>query len=503
MPDLIYLPEPTLLFGYGQAVEDPRDGLSLFGPLDAGKPYGIRVGAIGTHDGLRRFRNWVDGLKGPIQTDPPSAAMPAFPGFEAIFGIPWDASATIEVEIPESELREVMYLDDKHVRVYRTVNVYADKIIDAIRREDTSVDVWFVVIPDDVYRYGRPNSQVDPRQRVRTSDRLSVDYARRLRNQGSLFQEDRVRAQPYYYEVHFHNQLKARLLDHNVPTQVVQESTLARYDFLNQFGRPRRQLEPESAVAWNLSTTTFYKSGGRPWKLSAVRPGVCYIGLTFKIDERSSDPRTACCAAQMFLDSGDGVVFRGAVGPWFNRHRGDFHLSRNAARQLIGMAIDSYQERVGSPPAELFIHGKVRFNYEEWLGFTEGAGTSTKLVGVRIRESRDLKLYRKGNYPVLRGLAYVQDERTAYLWTKGYVPRLQTYPGWEVPWPLFVDVCRGEADIRLVLQDVLALTKLNYNRCLYGDGIPVTLRFSDAVGEILTAGPMDSVVPPLAFKNYI
>ena len=43
MPDLVYLQEPMLLFGYDQPIEDPRDGLSLFGPLDAGKPYGVRA----------------------------------------------------------------------------------------------------------------------------------------------------------------------------------------------------------------------------------------------------------------------------------------------------------------------------------------------------------------------------------------------------------------------------------------------------------------------------
>ena len=174
----------------------------------------------------------------------------------------------------------------------------------------------------------------------------------------------------------------------------------------------------------------------------------------------------------------------------------------DAARELMIMAIEAYEERVGKAPAELFLHGKVRFNEEEWCGFAEGAQGSTKLVGVHIRENRDLKLYRKGEYPTVRGLAYIQDERTAYLWTKGFVPRLHTYPGWEVPWPLYVDVCRGEADITVVLQDILALTKLNYNACIYGDGVPVTLRFADAVGEILTAGPLQSV-PPLAFKYYI
>jgi hypothetical protein len=33
---LIYITEPRLRFGYGQALEDPRDGLSLFGPFDHG-----------------------------------------------------------------------------------------------------------------------------------------------------------------------------------------------------------------------------------------------------------------------------------------------------------------------------------------------------------------------------------------------------------------------------------------------------------------------------------
>jgi hypothetical protein len=66
---------------------------------------------------------------------------------------------------------------------------------------------------------------------------------------------------------------------------------------------------------------------------------------------------------------------------------------------------------------------------------------------------------------------------------------------------LLVDICRGRADIRTVLNDVFALTKLNYNACVYGDGEPVTLSFADAVGEILTAGPVSGA--PLPFKLYI
>jgi hypothetical protein len=48
----------------------------------------------------------------------------------------------------------------------------------------------------------------------------------------------------------------------------------------------------------------------------------------------------------------------------------------------------------------------------------------------------------------------------------------------------------------------MALTKLNFNGATYSDGLPVTLRFADLVGEILTAGP-NAETAPLPFKFYI
>lgn len=89
---------------------------------------------------------------------------------------------------------------------------------------------------------------------------------------------------------------------------------------------------------------------------------------------------------------------------------------------------------------------------------------------------------------LLRGTALIAGPRTAYLWTSGFVPRLQTYAGWEVPNPYRIGIQKGDVDLETVLQDVLGLTKLNFNTCIYGDGQPVTLRFADAIREILTAG---------------
>ena len=206
----------------------------------------------------------------------------------------------------------------------------------------------------------------------------------------------------------------------------------------------------------------------------------------------------------MFLDSGDGTVFRGAVGPWYSEDTGEFHLSREAAHDLVKLAIETYgRYSQGKPPAELFLHGRVSFGDAEWEGFQDAVNAQeTHLVGVKIRDDTDLRLFRTGKQPVLRGVAYVRHHRSAYLWTKGFSPRLQTYVGREVPRPLLIAVDRGDADIGVVLGDIMALTKLNYNTCLLADGLPVTLRFADAVGEILTAGPVP-VDKPLPFKHYI
>ena len=121
---------------------------------------------------------------------------------------------------------------------------------------------------------------------------------------------------------------------------------------------------------------------------------------------------------------------------------------------------------------------------------------------VRIQEERDFRIYSPGTRPVLRGLAYLRNAGSALLFTRGYTPRLRTYVGREVPRPLRIDISRGDADIKIVLADILALTKLNYNTCLLADGVPVTLRFADSIGEILTAGPIPDETP-LPFRHYI
>jgi len=503
MYNLLHIPEPTLEFGHGQTLEDPRDGLTLFGPLDQAPQYGIRVGVIGTKSGLQRFERWAAQMQKPIGLAQDERARPPFPGFEATFHTSWNIDRIQKIAIDTDELLMALRIGEAHQRVHKTVSIYAEPILGFLRAEEAPVDMWFVIIPEEVYKLCRPKSHVRKSESVKAGGQMSLRLARRVVASPSLFDELNQDAVPYQYEPDFHNQLKGRLLGHNVATQVIREPKIAFREFRTKSGQLAQDFSKmESAIAWNLATTTFYKTGGRPWKLATIREGVCYLGLVFKLDERGNRRDWACCAAQMFLDSGDGIVFRGALGPWYSLDTKEFHLSESAARGLMSTALAGFKSKRGVLPREVFIHGKVRFGSEEWRGFQVAAGSDVKLVGVRIGEEKSLRLFKSDRNTVLRGLAFVRDERTAYLWTRGFVPRIQTYAGREIPIPLMIDICRGQADMKVVLQDIMALTKLNYNSCGLGDGVPVTLRFAEAVGEVLTAGPLDGI-PPLPFKYYI
>ena len=497
---LKHIPEPALAFGFGQTAEHPKDGLFLFGPPASNQnPARMDVGVIGTAEGIERYERWVRSIGATI--DAPEKGRQEnkmmWPGFEAVFGIPWPGKPYTSCMINGDELSRRIRIENRHEAIFNAVQLYEETLRKYLDEEEARPKLWFAVVPEEVFRYGRPKSVVPKELREPSSALLGKKGAMSVREKGSLFAEEMDAITIYEYELNFHNQLKARLLDTRQVIQVARETTLTPED-----DGPRRSLQDPASVAWNLSTTSFYKADGKPWRIAEVREGVCYVGLVFKLLENVKGRDNACCGAQMFLGSGDGVVFKGAVGPWYSETEKSFHLSKEKAAELMALVVDAYVGKHGKPPNELFIHGQIRFDRDEWSGFASTVPAGTKLVGVQIRRQNEIKLFRYGKKPVLRGTAIITSARSAYLWTVGFIPRLETYPGREVPNPITVDIVRGDADLDVVLADLMALTKLNFNSATFSDGLPVTLRFADLVGEILTAGPSD-MKAPLPFKFYI
>ncbi len=499
-----YLKEPLLEFGQGQRLEHPQDGLFLYGPVKIkGSPQVVHVGVIGTQTGIRLLTSWLSRLERGIPPQNPRAFHTAgWPGFQACFGAKLEAEPVASIVLGETAIKNAVSISNRTEAVRKTVQLYEDRILEHLRTEETRPDVWCVVVPEIVHRYGRPEVS-GPREAIPATlmpKRVAAEFLRG----GSLFAELDEEAKTYLFARNFHHQLKAQLLHKEVVIQVVRETTLDPSLDLDNFGNPRRSLQEPAKVAWNFATTLYFKARGQPWQLADVRPGVCYVGLVFKEDPSPAQRGDACCAAQMFLNSGSGVVFRGALGPWYSEQTREFHLKRDAAADLANQVLEAYKKDHDGPPNELFIHGRQRFSEDEWAGFQSAVPKETRLVGVRIRPSQDLRLFRpSAPVPVLRGTAVAISKREGFLWTTGYVPRLRTYPGFETPKPIHIEINRGDGDLDTVMRDILSLTKLNYNACDYSSGLPVTLKFANRVGEILTASPSGMSAPPLPFRFYI
>ena len=499
---LIILSEPTLEFRYGQCTTDPHVGLGLFGPFDAddpGRPQGVPYALIGAEPGISGFREFAQRVRMPVVScsyDNPElltknrVLWPPFPGVEATFFVDWPEGAVWHGHIDRTYVLNAIRDRDQYKRAYDVCNLYLDKIRIAAER-DERLGVIVCVVPDEVWDACRPKSRVSG-EVGRRPTKLEREV---LRIQPSLF--GGYKPEQYELSEDFRRQLKARAMEFPIPIQLVRESTVGVGP-----AATTRQLSPPSDCAWNLLTAFYYKAGGKPWRLAEARKGVCYIGLAFRRSEVSRDRRSACCAAQMFLDTGDGVVFRGEYGPWYSPKKNQFHLDRKAARKLVEGVLKIYREQGGKELQEVFLHSRSFISLDEYEGYCEASPSNVKVVGVRVRRDGWMRLYRKGTRPVMRGTVWQIGNRTAYLWASGFKDELLTYDGWETPRPLRIDIQHGDADIIQVCHDIFGLTKLNYNACKVGDSEPVTIGFSDAVGEILITNPNIAFRRP-NFKYYI
>jgi len=112
--------------------------------------------------------------------------------------------------------------------------------------------------------------------------------------------------------------------------------------------------------------------------------------------------------------------------------------------------------------------------------------------GVRLSLNQIDKCIKPHNYPITRGTTLQLDEYSFLLWTHGSVindalaGRARNYyqGARGIPAPLLIRRFRGKDPIELTSQEILRLTKMNWNSGQLYKNLPVTLDFSKALSEI-------------------
>jgi hypothetical protein len=303
------------------------------------------------------------------------------------------------------------------------------------------------------------------------------------------------KAAPHEERPAFHDLLKARGLVLPCPIQMVRERT---YDPSIPIphrrgarpGATPQRLQDEATRAWNFFTALYHKAGGALWRLSRAPSDLatCYVGTSFYWTRDGS--RVMASVAQVFNERGDGMVIKGGQAN-FDKDDRQPHLSEADSFKLLQNAIDGYRSEHKTSPARVVLHKTSSFSSEEIAGLEAAAKDErielTDLVWVRRSW---LRLYREKTYPPLRGTWLRLGEKDGLVYLRGSVTFFATYPGLYVPRPLeFVCARLDSSGTRSVAEELLALSKLNWNNTQFDGGEPITVRAARRVGDIIKNAP--------------
>lgn len=100
-----------------------------------------------------------------------------------------------------------------------------------------------------------------------------------------------------------------------------------------------------------------------------------------------------------------------------------------------------------------------------------------------------VRLLTANMYPPLRGTRFTVRDND-YLYTTGFIAALGQFHSLHVPSPIRITNHIGQDTPReVLLSEILTLIKMNGNSSRLGGRAPITLKFSDLVGEIMREVP--------------
>lgn len=494
--------EPLILFGGQHKHIDPKIGLGLYGPyslVGQSRPSlsSIVVGIVGPSDMIADAEQWLRACQGILTNDGSEPFLyPHFPGFNAelpfqcelIFGETW------REPIKNEKLQEAIDISDNFCeRLKRVIQLYT-QAIEVLAEREPRPQVILCCIPQVIIDYCtvrvKKGGEVK-RIKLTKSERRYQKAAQQGSFQLSLFPEMNPTLGVEDIEDGHQNLrrgLKAEAMQYAIPTQLVQPRTIQLIDTAT--APNQRKLQDIATRAWNFLTGLYHKAGGTPWRLADVEPGVCYVGVSFYREISETDPRVRTSMAQAFTSAGDGYVLRGKPFEWdASKHGRSPHLDQTSAAALIQDVIDLYRKQNrNNLPRRIVVHKSSRYWEEELAGFGDACQSISQVDFVTLGW-RKIQFYRPGDYPPIRGTYIKFSADNLLLYTSGYSPFQRTYCGPRVPHPLEILEHHGDSSWDVILKEILALTKMNWNTADFACSDPVTTAFSKRVGQILAELP--------------
>jgi hypothetical protein len=461
LPPFSLLDEPQLTFDSEDMSQDvnPLRGLDRYGPYSSTtfSTYTpeLRIATLAPASGWTGMRKLIETLRSSHLPGDRKEYVPAFRGFEQIFGVPLVAAPTIlaHIKLPDT-LGGLGESSPPHTRLLNTLR-------DGISRLALVRDQFDVVL-------------------VHLPDAWQVAFRAK--------------------EFDAHDALKALGASYSIPTQVINDRVFT--------------FNYKASLAWRLSIALYVKAGGIPWKLAPL-PGVpdntAYIGLAYALRGDPKEANFVTCCSQVFDADGGGMQFvafeaRDPVKDFEEARRNPF-LNRDDMRAVIARSLNLYQSRNGGLlPRRLVIHKTTSFKPEELDGALDALSAIPEVEcveisgkpawrGVWLKQSHTAdRRSEPDSYPVPRGTLLHTSGTSALVWVAGNAPRASLrnnyYQGKKsIPRPISLVRHAGTGPMVLTAFEALALTKMDWNNDALYDPMPVTIRYSQRLARTIANVP--------------
>jgi hypothetical protein len=457
------LEEPDLIFGGGHCCVDPRTGLAAYGPYGVTgreEPAQIRVGIVGTTEGIDRTLKLLEEISQPIEQGANFDCVlhPSFPGLnvQGPFQVDLVTQSQWHRALHEGDFRSLKECDDFSTRCRLLQEVIGGEVRVVSELENPPQMILCAVSESMARLLGTDTASGDAN--FTSTERILSGGGER---------------KPHGFLSEFRGGLKAECMG-SLPTEIVGDQA-----YLKTGG-----IQDPATRAWNLSLALLHKAGLVPWRLENASEEACFVGISFHL----ASSHTLKGFAHVVTELGDGYIVDGDAFEWDQCREGEIvpHLEEAQARRLMSHALSVFEEETGVTPRKVAVHKRTPYSNTERIGF-ENALHNIPEYGLMTIARRGIFCMRPGRKPILRGTAIPFDENLGLVFTSGYVPFLRGYFGSRIPQPLEIMENWGSISFQQAARDLMRLTRLNLNSSDFCADLPVTLARCKEIGEVLFA----------------
>jgi hypothetical protein len=491
------LPEPELEFANAARDVDARRGLGTHGPVDDRGLRSIRLGLVGLPEDVDAAKAWLNRLAQFIPAfEANSNRFRDWPGLEEALNCKFLVEEAF-VRTIEPSVYNTLFRDALTGKTFSELVELFDGRISSLFGDD-SPDCIIVCLKPELGDLRVANPGLTPEERRA----LEILRAEEESDQLALFQPspDELRAAEALYTMAddllfrtFYRAIKARTMmyDEAVPIQILRRDMIDRPDDKGQSYATR---------AWNVATSIYYKARGIPWRPTDLPRNVCFVGISFHHMKKRSGHLVYASVAQAYSTDVQPFALKGANIDHDQRRDRQPYLNESQARSLLDDVLFQYGERAGVMPDHVVIHKTTTYQPEEIAGFKAAAKDRVAVVDYVWMRSTAFRMVRKGFEEPWRGtLCTLKDQ--SYLFTGGYVPWWNEYPGMHIPAPLEVGAALP-TDMKERSKEILTLTKMNWNSSDGISRVPITILFARRVGELMCE-LSDNATPKPSYRFYI